>query len=31
MGIRFVDLSDAQRERVSELYEQGMKKAIGGG
>jgi Tfp pilus assembly protein PilZ len=31
MGIRFVNLSDEQRKLVSDLYEQGLKKAIEGG
>ncbi len=30
MGIRFVNLSEAQREKVTEFSEQAMKKAIGG-
>ncbi len=28
MGIRFVNLNDEQRKRVTDLYEQGMKKAV---
>ena len=28
MGIRFVNLSDDQRKRVNDLYEQGMREAV---